>query len=95
MEPQWLWAKADWDLFAIEMNKHLITETKFILDQKECDNMVNHLYNTIEKAHVSRFTTIHHLKAEIESFKMVCNTSLGLFFGRNEGITYMWYSNNN
>ena len=49
VEPQWIWAKADWDLFAIEVNKHLITETKFILDQKECDNMVNHLYNTIDK----------------------------------------------
>ena len=34
VEPQWLWAKADWDLFAAEIDKHLITETKFILDQK-------------------------------------------------------------
>ena len=33
---------------------------------------------------------IPHLKAEIESFKMVCNMPMGLFFDRNEGITYMW-----
>ena len=32
-----------------------------------------------QKAHVSWFTAIHHLKAEIKSFKMVCNMSLGLF----------------
>ena len=50
VEPQWLWAKADWELFATEMEKCLITETKFVLDQKECDNMVNHFYNTIDKA---------------------------------------------
>ena len=50
VEPQWLWAKADWDIFATEITKHLQTEPKFILDQEECDNMVNHLYNTINKA---------------------------------------------
>ena len=32
-----------------------------------------------QKAHVSWFTAIHHLKAEIESFKMVCNMPLRLF----------------
>ena len=37
-----------------------------------------------QKAHVSRFTAIHHLNAEIESFKMVCNTSLGLFLAKTK-----------
>ena len=41
-------------------------------------------HDFLKKAHVSRFTTIHHLKAEIESFKMVCNTSLGLFLAETK-----------
>ena len=36
-----------------------------------------------QKAHVSRFTAIHHLKAEIRSM------FLGPFFDQSEGITYM------
>ena len=50
IEPQWLWAKSDWDLFAKEINNKLRREAKFIIGQKECDNMVNHFYNSINKA---------------------------------------------
>ena len=38
-----------------------------------------------QKAHVSSFTAIHHLKAEIKSFKMVCNMPLGLFLTETKG----------
>ena len=50
IEPQWIWAKADWDKFGSKVEKNIQTEGKFVIDQKECDNMVNALHNTINKA---------------------------------------------
>ena len=41
IEPQWLWAKADWSKFSSEIEKNLRTEVKFVIGQKECDHMVN------------------------------------------------------
>ena len=37
-----------------------------------------------QNAHVSWFIAIHHLKAEIESFKIVCNMPLELFLAETK-----------
>ena len=50
IEPQWIWSQADWELFSSEVKNNLITQSKYVITQRECDNMVNALYNTISKA---------------------------------------------
>ena len=51
IEPQWIWSQANWDLFSSEIENNLITQAKYVITQRECDNMVNTLYNsTISKA---------------------------------------------
>ena len=47
VEPQWIWAKADWNLYADEIVKNLVTTKKFVC---ECDNTTNRIYNRITKA---------------------------------------------
>ena len=50
LEPQWIWAQANWDLFSSEIETNLVTQAKYVITQRECDNIVNALYNTISKA---------------------------------------------
>ena len=50
LEPQWIWSQANWEMFSIEIKNNLITQSKYAITQRECDNMVNALYNTISKA---------------------------------------------
>ena len=50
LEPQWIWSQANWELFSSEIKNNLITQSKYAITQRDCDNMVNALYNVISNA---------------------------------------------
>ena len=50
LDPQWIWSQANWELFSSEIENKLITQYKYAITQRDCDNMVNALYNVISKA---------------------------------------------
>ena len=50
VDPQWIWSRADWGSFSSEIENNLIVQSKYVITQRECDNMVNALYNKVNKA---------------------------------------------
>ena len=50
IEPQWLWNKANWDLFQNELDKHLRISKPKIIKQSTINNMLSSFYKAIEEA---------------------------------------------
>ena len=50
LEPQWLWSKANLELFQTELDKHLRISKPEVIKQRTIDNMIDSFYKAIDRA---------------------------------------------